>query len=308
MAKIILNNKEYNIDDAVLASISNELKNHFANVINGSGATIKFGGMTYGVDSGKLSAVTTDLVAHLGAIAGSGAKVTIGGVEYGVDAGKVSGALAGLESAFGELGNGGSEGLNEYGFYYNKPYRTVYMIDGVNVPLGYVLNSNGTVEVYLLVPGQQQGYPMSLELEGLPYPYIVEDGKIRVDAGHQVMTYEIAEDGRKLVDIATGEAATLDDTLTYHDIYFGRTYYSYTSMLPDAIFHADGSVTSASEEDVQFNMPAGSLVYESHKIPGSAQDWYISMDGQDIWTMADGSESFGGMTGTVKIFSLIPKQ
>jgi hypothetical protein len=55
-------------------------------------------------------------------------------------------------------------------------------------------------------------------------------------------------------------------------------------------------------------MPAGSLVYESHKIPGSAQDWHISMDGQDIWVIADGSESFGGMTGTVKIFSLIPKQ
>ena len=105
MAKIILNNKEYNIDDAILASINNELKNHFTNVMSGSGVTIAFGGTTYGIDSTKFSAATADIVAHLGTISGSGKKVVVNGVEYGVDSNKVSGAVSELEAVLGGLNN-----------------------------------------------------------------------------------------------------------------------------------------------------------------------------------------------------------
>lgn len=103
MAKIILNNKEYNVDDAMLASISNELKNHFTNVVNGSGATIEFGGATYSIDSTKLLTATSDVVAHLDTIAGNGAKVTIGGVEYNVDSNKVASAVTELEDTLDSL-------------------------------------------------------------------------------------------------------------------------------------------------------------------------------------------------------------
>ena len=103
MAKIILNNKEYNIDDAMLISATDELKNYFANAINGSGAKITLGGTEYNIDNVKLSTARNNLVTYLGTIAGSGAKVVIGGIEYGVDSTKVAGALGDLEVAFEDL-------------------------------------------------------------------------------------------------------------------------------------------------------------------------------------------------------------
>lgn len=111
MAKIILNNKEFNIDDAVIASINEGLKNHLLTTMAGSGATITLDGTTYNVDSTKLATAKNDFVAHLGTIAGEGTKVVIGGVEYSVDSAKVAGAIAGLEGAFGELENGGEPKL-----------------------------------------------------------------------------------------------------------------------------------------------------------------------------------------------------
>ena len=106
MAKIILNNKEFNIDDAVIASISEGLKNHLLTTMAGSGATITLDGVTYNVDSTKLATAKNDFVAHLETIAGEGAKVVIGGVEYGIDATKIGGAMSELGTAFGELENG----------------------------------------------------------------------------------------------------------------------------------------------------------------------------------------------------------
>jgi hypothetical protein len=111
MAKIILNNKEYSIDDSVLVSISNELTNHFTNVLNGSGATINLGGTAYSIDSAKLTTATNSFISHLGTITGNGSKVTIGGVEYGVDSSKVAGAVSALGAAFAELESGGGEVL-----------------------------------------------------------------------------------------------------------------------------------------------------------------------------------------------------
>lgn len=109
MAKIILNNKEFNIDDSVLVDVANDLKEHLSTNMAGTGATIELGGTTYNIDSTKLSAATNNFISHLGTIAGSGKKVVVGGVEYGVDSAKLANAISELEGAFGELGAGGSE-------------------------------------------------------------------------------------------------------------------------------------------------------------------------------------------------------
>jgi hypothetical protein len=111
MAKIILNNKEFNIDDAVIASINEGLKNHLLTTMSGTGATITLDGTTYNVDSTKLATAKNDFVAHLGTIAGEGVKIVIGGVEYSVDSAKMTGIIAGLEGAFSELENGGEPDL-----------------------------------------------------------------------------------------------------------------------------------------------------------------------------------------------------
>ncbi len=103
MAKIIFNDKNYNIDESALTNAINELKSHLSAVMNGEGATINLGGVPYSVDSTKLSTATTDFIAHLGTIAGSGSKVNIGGVEYGVDPAKIAGAISGLNTLLGSL-------------------------------------------------------------------------------------------------------------------------------------------------------------------------------------------------------------
>ena len=103
MAKIILNNKEFNIDDAVIASINEGLKNHLLTTMAGEGATITLDGTTYNVDSTKLATAKNNFVAHLGTIAGEGSKIVIGGVEYAVDATKITGAMTELGTTFGEL-------------------------------------------------------------------------------------------------------------------------------------------------------------------------------------------------------------
>jgi hypothetical protein len=103
MAKILFNGKNYNIDDVVLSSINNELKNHFANVMNGSGAVINLDGVPYNIDSTKLTTVTNSFISHLGTIAGNGAKVVIGGVEYGIDSSKIADAVSGLDTLLGSL-------------------------------------------------------------------------------------------------------------------------------------------------------------------------------------------------------------
>ena len=124
MANIIFNNKDFLIDESAIAPSSAELKSHLTSVMNGSGATIEFGGIEYGVDSTKLSAATNEFIAHLATIAGEGLTVVVGGVQYNVDPNKLSVAISELEGTFSNLGNGApvaSEGL-EYSLMYDGTY------------------------------------------------------------------------------------------------------------------------------------------------------------------------------------------
>ena len=100
---ISLNGSTFELDESVLASASADIKSHLSTVMNGEGATIKFDGVDYSIDSTKLSAATNDFVAYLGTIAGEGTKIRIGDIEYSVDSTKISGAISKLESAFGAL-------------------------------------------------------------------------------------------------------------------------------------------------------------------------------------------------------------
>lgn len=107
MAKtnIYFNDKNYSIDESSLSSATSALKQHLSTVMNGTGATINFGGTAYNIDSTKLSAATNEFVSHLGTVAGSGYKVKVGGVEYVVDSAKMTGAVAEIEAVLGGLNN-----------------------------------------------------------------------------------------------------------------------------------------------------------------------------------------------------------
>lgn len=107
MAKLFLNNTEYTIDDSVLTSAKTELQTHLSTTMNGSGASISLGDVTYNVDSSKLTTATNGFVSYLGTIAGNGAKIVVNGVEYAVDSTKISNAMSELGGAFGELENAG---------------------------------------------------------------------------------------------------------------------------------------------------------------------------------------------------------
>jgi hypothetical protein len=73
MAKINIsfNDKNYQVDDASLSTASAALRQHLSTTMNGTGATITLGGVTYNIDATKLSAEADKFAAYLGAIGGS---------------------------------------------------------------------------------------------------------------------------------------------------------------------------------------------------------------------------------------------
>lgn len=115
---ILFNNNNYAVDESSLASAMAELKSHFSTTMNGSGATIKLGGVSYNVDSTKLTNARNDFISHLGTISGNGSKVKVNGVEYSVDSSKLTNVISVLQNTFGELQSGSSDKLAA-GLYQN---------------------------------------------------------------------------------------------------------------------------------------------------------------------------------------------
>ena len=107
MAKynISFNNKNYSISDEALSAAKAELQQHLLTTMNGSGAVINFGGISYSIDSSKLSSATSDFVSHLSTIVGNGSKVVVNGVEYSFDTTKVQDAITDLETVLDSLRN-----------------------------------------------------------------------------------------------------------------------------------------------------------------------------------------------------------
>ena len=100
MAKIniVFNDIKYSIEESSFAESAAELQHHLSTTISGSGSVITFGGISYNVDSEKLSNSTADFVSHLGKIAGSGSKVIMNGAEYFIDSAKVQDVVRAFES------------------------------------------------------------------------------------------------------------------------------------------------------------------------------------------------------------------
>jgi hypothetical protein len=105
MAKtnIKFNNTTYQVDESTLASATAQLQSHLSTVMNGSGAAISLGGLSYNIDSAKLSNATNAFVSYLGTVAGNGYKIMVNGTEYSIDASKMSDAIAELETVLGNL-------------------------------------------------------------------------------------------------------------------------------------------------------------------------------------------------------------
>jgi hypothetical protein len=105
MAKINIkfNNKDYQIEESAFAPAGEKVVTHLTGEMKGTGATVKFGGTAYDVDSTKLGSSAAALAAYLGTIVGSGVKIVIGGVEYGVDSAKVAGAVTEVETTLENL-------------------------------------------------------------------------------------------------------------------------------------------------------------------------------------------------------------
>ena len=70
MAKIILNNKEFEIDSSALATATAALKSHFSTNMNGTGATVVLDGVSYSIDSAKLAVAENAFGAYLDTISG----------------------------------------------------------------------------------------------------------------------------------------------------------------------------------------------------------------------------------------------
>lgn len=107
MAKIniVFNDINYSIEESSFAEAAAELHHHLSTTMSGYGSVINFGGISYNVDSAKLSSATSEFVSYLRSIAGSGSKVVIGGVEYPFDFTKVQKAVSDLETLLSNLHN-----------------------------------------------------------------------------------------------------------------------------------------------------------------------------------------------------------
>lgn len=115
MAKIIkFNNKSYTIDDASFADATAVLKSHLSTVMLGEGATIKFDGIDYSIDSVKLDTAKNNLISHLGTIVGEGEKISINGVWYSVNSSTIGSIIVELEKVFGSLTSGDGSNLVEF--------------------------------------------------------------------------------------------------------------------------------------------------------------------------------------------------
>ena len=108
MAKINIsfNDKIYSVEEQDFSSAANSLKNHLQTVMNGSGAVINFDGVSYNIDSTKLSTAKNDFISYLGTTSDNGYKIVVSGVEYYIDSDKISNAIAELEIVFDNLHSG----------------------------------------------------------------------------------------------------------------------------------------------------------------------------------------------------------
>lgn len=225
--KIIFNNKNYNIDEASFATATTALKSHLSTVMNGSGATIKFGGASYNIDQTKLSTATNEFVTHLGKIAGSGSKVNVGGTEYDIGSDKVAGAVADLEIVLGNVHSEDEEvqmpEKNEYGFYFNVPYVGQDNSPDYPCTYAYIFYDNGDmVEYYDYIGSGSEFQDGVTELLCDGWANTVDYDNL----DGEYSDYIFSEDGKTVKKYYDEYTATVAPQIVEHGIYFGETYVS----------------------------------------------------------------------------------
>lgn len=226
MAKLIVfNNTNYPIDEASLSAATDALKSHLSTVMNGTGATIRFGGVAYNIDSTKLSAATNDFVTHLGTVSGDGYKVVVNGTEHNVASAKMTTAVSDLEVVLGGLiSEGGDEGSqmpekNAYGFYFNVPYVAEINDGSTTRKNAIVFYDDGTMISFSQDLVGEDGIPSDATelLTHRNYCNIIDYSDLGAD-------WTLSEDGKTLVSNYNGVVCTAQGI--EHSIYFGETYIS----------------------------------------------------------------------------------
>lgn len=342
MAKIniILNNKNYSIDESTLSEAKSSLQSHLSTTMSGSGATINLGGTTYNIDSTKLTAATNDFVSHLGTISGSGSKVNVGGVEFPVDSTKLSSFISDMSNALNDLVSSGDSlapGLYQPGAIalYNEgdvdaasamlttswddlvANGVIAISEGVTLPDDLVQNEYGFY----------YGMPYSATMEGMTAKFTFnEDGSaiFNVDGDIQEIptgaiifgdhsidmtamnmpVLMVSEDGTVLE--AEGIAFSLEildlPEMNEYGFYFG-VFYSTTmeGMTVGFTFNEDGSAIMH-QAGTDMEIPAGSVIYGDHSIDMSV------IDGPVLEVSPDGTQvGADGLILTVGSSSVPPK-
>lgn len=290
MAKIdiLFDNKNYNIDEASLSSASAKLKSHLSTVMSGSGSTIDFGGVTYNIDSAKLLSATNSLISHLGTISGSGYNVILNGVNYSVDPNKLSGAVAYLHTVLGGLNSGddNDDGLNEYGFYFGKPYVCV-QYDGAEFKMSFTFYEDGSGKYEAYIEGEYVGG------EEMPVGiFTYRDHEILM-SGDIIGT--VNADGTQFTD-ADGYVYTLESSSNSCPIRFGEIYtltrnnaYGNTVKII-SVFYEDGSCIIETYIDnvleIYYNLHltynGNEMLYDDEVIMA------INSDGTEVTMVLDG--------------------
>ena len=226
MAKIniLFDNKNYNIDESAFSSASANLKNHLSTVMNGSGAVINIGGISYNVDSAKLSTAMNAFTTHLGTISGSGSKLVVNGVQYNINSAKLSDAITELHDVLGGLhsdGGSGDSGMNEYGFYFGVPYSATLDVDGGVYKLIYVFHEDGSVNFKLYIDGvlseEESGGSVVYDQNKATFP----DGMVII----------FTENGTKFVDpndITCTLETSYTSSLNEYGFYYDTKYSCYS--------------------------------------------------------------------------------
>ena len=110
-------------------------------------AKIKLNNNEYQIPDSALTPITADFVAHLQTIAGTGMKVVVGGVEYNVDSNKVAGAVANFGAFLGGLETY-TPGLYETGAIKMYEEQGAAAIEGMLITSWDELKERGRIDDY----------------------------------------------------------------------------------------------------------------------------------------------------------------
>lgn len=150
--KISFNGKTYAIDKSDLAEASSDLKAHLSTAMSGDGAVVTLDGLTYNVDSEKLSGGRAELANYILANIGASddediaSYVKLGDTSYSIGKTKANNTFTTLESAFSTL-TGFMPGLYQTGAVALYREQGPEAIKDMLITSWYDLLADGTVRV-----------------------------------------------------------------------------------------------------------------------------------------------------------------